>query len=70
MVVRGKELSVFASGFRFSNSNYDNWNTNTNVSSHLCEITAAQTMPTGQNMIGNDKSVGSASENDLKKAKA
>jgi hypothetical protein len=26
------------SGFSFSNTNYDNWNSNTNVSSHLCKL--------------------------------
>ena len=37
------------SGVGFSHSNYDNWNTNTNCSSHLCEIKLTpQTLPTWQ----------------------
>jgi hypothetical protein len=36
------------SGFSFSNTNYDNWNSNTNVSSHLCKFLAAQALPTWQ----------------------
>jgi hypothetical protein len=39
---------LLLSGFSFSNTNYDNWNSNTNVSSHLCKKLAAQTLPTWQ----------------------
>ncbi len=38
--------SVQVAGVSFSNTNYDNWNTNTNVSSHLCcEIKLSSTDP-------------------------
>lgn len=40
--------AVAGSSFRFSNSNYDNDNTNSNVSSRLCNHLALQTLPAAQ----------------------
>lgn len=38
-------------GFVVNDTNYDNTNTNTNCSSHLCEIPMAQTLATGWAII-------------------
>lgn len=36
------------SGFSLSYNDYDDWNTNTNVSSHLCSFLATQALPHGK----------------------
>lgn len=41
--------SCSGSGFSLSYNDYDDWNTNTNVSSHLCNKNiAAQALPLGK----------------------
>lgn len=61
-------LSVSA-GVSFENSNYDNWNTNTNVSSHLCYVSnkniCRANPATGQKINFTYKGVGRAIEGDF-----
>jgi hypothetical protein len=64
------ELPVLSSRFSFSDTNYNYDNTNTNVSSHLCErIYSIDLACMAKNKLINE-SAGTASESDLKKAKA
>ena len=37
-----------SSGSRLSYNDYDNQNSNSNVSSHLCKLITAQTLPLGK----------------------
>lgn len=54
-----------SAGFQYND--YDNWNSNSNVSSHLCwsKIKLSQTMPLGKKSRNESKALVAKSESDL-----
>jgi hypothetical protein len=64
-------LECGSSGFGFSNTNYDNWNTNTNCSSHLCKQNLHYTpCPHGKKLLLIKIGASTERENDYLKTKA
>jgi hypothetical protein len=63
------ELSVSSSGLSFDDTNYNYDNSNTNVSSHLCNKCSISPAHMAKNH-NNTKSTGTEREGDLLKAKA